>query len=244
MASKKRVLWKRLLFIFFALLLFGFLVLIGLNLYIRGQTQGYIVSVDEAKSLSDVDCILVLGCAVRGETPSLMLKDRLDRSVELFHEGVSSKLLMSGDHRGPDYDEVNVMKAYAVNQGVPPELVFMDHAGFSTYDSVYRALHVFGVKRMVIVSQEYHLYRALYIAHSLGIDAYGVCAADISYRGDFYREAREMVARVKDCVLCLFKPTSEYLDDFTPISGNGHITDDGTNYKSMRPISERMLILS
>ena len=83
---------------------------------------------------------------------------------------------MSGDHGRVSYDEVNTMKDYAINDGIPSDDIFMDHAGFSTYDSMYRAKEIFGVKKIVIVSQKYHLTRALYIAKKLGIEAYGVSA--------------------------------------------------------------------
>ena len=121
-------------------------------------------------------CILVLGCGVWGETPSHMLEDRLLQGIELYENGASEKLLMSGDHGTVEYDEVNAMKDYAIEAGAIPDQVFMDHAGFSTYESMYRARDVFDVDSMIIVTQKYHLYRAVYNARKLGIDAYGIAA--------------------------------------------------------------------
>ena len=155
-----------------------------------------------------------------------MLRDRLVRGVELYELGAAPKLLMSGDHGRKDYDEVNTMKAYAIGEGIPSSDVFMDHAGFSTYESMYRAKEVFAADKIIIVSQEYHLYRALYIADKLGLEAYGVAADGDNYGGQTYREIREILARVKDAVYTVFKPKPTYLGDVIPVSGNGDLTND------------------
>lgn len=133
---------------------------------------------------------------------------------------------MSGDHGRKEYDEVNIMKNYAIEKGIPSENIFMDHAGFSTYESIYRAKEIFEAKKVVIVTQEYHLYRALYIANQLGIEAYGVGADPRKYVGAAYREIREILARDKDFIKCVFKPEPTYLGDTIPVSGNGDITND------------------
>lgn len=146
----------------------------AVDAHVRSSAGPRIVSVDEAAALGDVDCVLVLGCGVHPDgRPSDMLADRVACGVALYENGTSPKLLMSGDHGRADYDEVNVMRNAAVQAGLPVDDVFMDHAGFSTYESMYRARDVFGAKRIVVVSQEYHLYRALYVAERLGLDAYG-----------------------------------------------------------------------
>ena len=110
-----------------------------------------------------VDCIIVLGAGLKPDgTPNFMLKDRLDRALSLYQAGVSERLLMTGDHGKKSYDEVNAMKQYAVDAGVPANHVFMDHAGVSTYESMYRADAIFEVKKAVVVTQRYHIYRTLY----------------------------------------------------------------------------------
>ena len=156
-----------------------------------------------------------------------MLEDRLLKGIELFQNNVSGKIIMSGDHGREEYDEVNIMKKYAVEKGIPSENIFMDHAGFSTYDSIYRAKHIFEAKKVVIVTQKYHLYRALYIANQLGLKAYGVNADPRQYAGATYREIREILARNKDFIKCVFKPSPTYLGDSIPVSGNGDMTNDG-----------------
>ena len=175
----------------------------------------------------DADGILVLGAGVREDgSPSLMLRDRLDTSIALYDLNVCDHVLVSGDHGRVGYDEVNVMKGIAVEAGIPSEHVFMDHAGFSTYDSMYRAKHIFQAEKVIIVTQEYHLYRALYIARSLGMEAIGVAAPGENYYGQTYRELREMAARTKDFVITMWKPEASIMGDVIPISGDGNITND------------------
>ena len=153
----------------------------GINAYVKISTKNQIIQENEYDKLSDIDCIIVLGAGVWGDKPSHMLEDRLLEGIKLYENNVSSKIIMSGDHGKEDYDEVNIMKNYAIEKGVPSENIFMDHAGFSTYESIYRAKEIFKAKRIVIVTQEYHLYRALYIANKLGLEAYGVGADPRQY---------------------------------------------------------------
>ena len=133
---------------------------------------------------------------------------------------------MSGDHTRVDYDEVNLMKQYVINKGVPSEDIFMDHAGISSYDSIYRVKEIFDAKKIVIITQKYHLYRALYIAKSLDIEAYGIASNPRQYYGQTYREIREVLARNKDFIKCIFKPKSKFLGDKISLAGNGNITND------------------
>ncbi len=224
-SKRKRIVIGVLLAVFGAVLL-GVGLICGINAYVKHSGVERIVSVEEASELADVDCILVLGCLVHGEQPSVMLNDRLTRCLELYEAGVAPKLLMSGDHGTTEYDEVNTMKQYAVDAGVPSSDIFMDHAGFSTYESIYRAKEIFGADKMIIVTQEYHLYRALYIAEQLGVEAYGVASDYHTYRGQDARDAREVLARCKDAVFTVFKPDPTYLGEAIPISGDGDITND------------------
>lgn len=198
-----------------------------INGYVIHRTKDRLINTDEAAALKDVDCILVLGAAVKPDkTPSNMLYDRIMTGVSLYEAGAAPKLIMSGDHGHPDYNEVGTMKKYAMLGGVPSEDIFMDHAGFSTYDSVYRAKEIFGVNKMIIVSQGYHLYRALYIADALGIEAYGVSADLRSYSGQLKRELREILARNKDFIMAISKPASSVLGDKIPLDGSGDVTND------------------
>ena len=175
-----------------------FLIVLGINFYVISTTKNQIIKDDSYKNLENIDCILVLGAGVWGNRPSPMLEDRILKAIELYENGVAPKIIMSGDHGREEYDEVNIMKNYAIEKGIPSEDIFMDHAGFSTYDSIYRAKHIFEVKNIVIVTQEYHLFRALHIANKLGINALGVNSDPRKYSGQTYREIREILARNKE----------------------------------------------
>lgn len=223
---KKKVV-KRIFLSFFILCLFLSLWVFCVDLHVRESTKTQILTPEIAAEHADFDAILVLGCKVREDnTPSDMLRDRLDTALSLFEAGAAPKLLMSGDHGQKEYNEVGVMKAYAVENGVLSEDVFMDHAGFSTYESVYRAKHVFSCRKVLIVTQEYHLHRALYIARSLGLEAVGVSADLHEYGGQTMRDIREILARNKDFFSALFKPLPTHLGDVIAVSGNGDVTND------------------
>jgi len=196
----------------------------GINFYVKSSTKNYILTPENAGE--GYDCILVLGCGVYGNTPSHMLEDRLLQGIELYELGASDKMLMSGDHGKKDYDEVNVMKDFAVDRGVESENIFMDHAGFSTYESMYRAKEVFKAEKILIVTQKYHLYRAIYDARALGMEAWGVASDPRTYSGQLYRDIREILARNKDFIYGIIKPEPTYLGEAIPVQGNGNETND------------------
>lgn len=198
-----------------------------MNLIIIKSTKGNILSLEGAAENKDYDCIIVLGAKVMPDgTLSPILKDRVQVGLDLYFNGAAPKLLMSGDHGRKGYDEVGAMKDFAVNAGVDSRDLFMDHAGFSTYESVYRAKEIFGAKRVLIVTQEYHLYRALYIAERLGLQADGVTSDLRNYQRPLYNGAREYLARVKAFVMCIYKPEPTYLGETIPIYGDGNLTND------------------
>ena len=216
---------KMIKYIIMLILIFVVTVLV-INFFVKIVTKNRILKKEEYSKLEDIDCIIVLGAGIWGDKPSPMLEDRLKEAVSLYNQNISSKIIMSGDHGKADYDEVNIMKEYAIEQGVASEDIFMDHAGFSTYESMYRAKEVFEANKIVIVTQKYHLYRALYIAKQLGIEAYGVNSDPRKYVGATYREAREIIARDKDFIKCIFKPQPKYLVETIPVNGDGNITND------------------
>jgi len=173
----------------------------------------------------EADCILVLGAGIKDEeTPSDMLKDRPDVGIELYRQGIAPKLLLSGDNGQVEYNEIHVMLNYAKNAGVPAEDIFCDHAGFSTYDSMHRAGSIFNAERVIVVTQEYHESRALYIGKKLGLDVMGVASDQRNYFGQAYREGREMLARCKDFFKALVKSDPVLGGDVIPISGSGLVS--------------------
>ncbi len=197
---------------------------LGINFYVVKSSEKYILDMNKAGE--GYDCVLVLGCGVWGDRPSHMLEDRLLVGIELCKNGASEKLLMSGDHGRDEYDEVNVMKKFATDRGLASEDVFMDHAGFSTYESMYRARDIFKAKKVLIVTQEYHLYRAIFVARRLGLDAYGVTSDLRDYGGQIFRDIREILARNKDLIYTIIKPEPTYLGEAIPVQGDGNATND------------------
>ncbi|SCG82774.1 putative protein ygjQ [Proteiniborus sp. DW1] len=224
--ENKKIKLKNILLLLILVSILVLISILAINTYVKSSVKDKIITVDDASTL-DADCILVLGAGVWGNNrPSPMLEDRLLQGIELYEKGASDRLLMSGDHGRKEYDEVNVMKGFAIDRGIPSEHIFMDHAGFSTYESLYRSRDIFKANKIIIVTQKYHMYRALYIAEKLGIEAYGVTSDPRQYVGQESRELREILARVKDFVNCILKPEPTYLGDSIPISGDGNLTND------------------
>lgn len=181
--------------------------------------------VDVSYNFKDIDCVVVLGAGIRGNRPSPMLRDRLDVAISLYNKGIK-KILVSGDHQADDYNEVNVMKNYLLENNIPSDDIFVDHYGISTYDSIYRLRPIYKINDVIIVSQEYHLYRSLFIANSMDYKAYGVSTINYKYSGYVKREVREFFARFKDAWKSLFNPRSKYLGEVYNIGGNGDNTNE------------------
>jgi SanA protein len=224
---------KKAIKIIFIIFLLAVAFALAINFYVVISGSGNIVAtvdspdiilektaVSELKEMNP-DCILVLGAAVKGDVPSKILKDRLDVAIALYEAGVAPKLLLSGDNGQVSYNEVKVMAEYVLAAGVPDEDIFLDHAGFSTYESMYRARDVFTVKTAVVVTQKYHLYRALQIGKALGLDVKGVASDQKSYAGQTYRDIREIAARIKDVFQTIIQPEPTYLGTEIPIDGDG-----------------------
>lgn len=206
----------------------GVMVLFAVNGYVKLKSGKEITTAEELRENGEkADAILVLGAQVKADGRlSKMLKERVDTGIQLYKDGAADKIIMSGDHGSKDYDEVNAMKSYAIEQGVPSEDIFMDHAGFSTYDSMYRARDIFQAENIIVVTQKYHLYRAVYDAEALGLQAKGVVCDTAVYKGDSYRKFREVLARIKDAGYTIVKPEPKFLGDVIPVNGNGDLTND------------------
>ena len=216
--------YKAVIFVVLGIVLLIGIAAVSLSVYMVKATEKNIFTADTFKNDEKADCILILGAGVKDDKPKPMLRDRLLTGIELYKSGAAEKIIMSGDHGRADYDEVNVMRAFALEQGVRAEDIFLDHAGFSTYDSVYRAKNIFGAENIIIVSQKYHLYRALYISEKLDVMAAGVSANLNTYGGQLKRDIREIIARDKDFFKCIIKPGAEIMGDKIPLDGDGSIT--------------------
>ncbi len=230
--AKKRPFWQRhkglrnTLFVLLGLL-FVAVAFFGItNAIVIGTASERIVSVDEAAD-ADTDAIIVLGALVHPDgTPSDILKDRLDNGIALYKAGVAPKIIMSGDHGTTSYDEVQAMKRYAVEQGVPADDVFCDHAGFSTYESMYRAKHVFGADRVIVSTQTYHLYRALSDALGLGLEAEGVPSDFHTFDQQLFWDIREIPARSKDLLKTWLQAPPTFGGEPIDLNQSGNVTDD------------------
>lgn len=206
-------------------------LVLAVSAYVAASTQSDIaltydgtdIGSEESEALGSIrpQCIMVLGCAVwLDNQPSPMLQDRLDTAIALYRKGVAPKLLLSGDNSIPEYSEPDCMLQYALSQGVPESDIVLDYAGFSTYESIYRARDVFCADRMIIVTQKYHLFRALKISRSLGVETKGAAAEQRKHRAALYREMREVLARNKDLIKCIFKPEPTFLGEKIPVDGD------------------------
>ena len=219
---------KKIILVVLIILIICLVTNLSIDIYVKLSTKNQIIKLEDVEKLKEkeIDCIIVLGAGVRNNKPTDMLADRLLRAIEVYNKNLAPKIIMSGDHGREEYDEVNIMKDFAVERGVPSEDIFMDHAGFSTYESIYRAKEIFDAKKVIIITQKYHIYRALYIANKLGIEAYGVGADQRRYMNETYRQIREILARNKDFVKCIIKPEPTFLGNKIGIIGNGNITND------------------
>lgn len=178
-------------------------------------------------TMTPADCIIVPGAAVKGDVVSLSLAKRLDKAFDIYTSGKSRKIIVSGDHGRKDYDEVHAMRNYLTEKGVDIEDIFMDHAGFDTYDTVYRAKNIFAAEKPVIVSQHDHAMRAAYIADRLGMECQYVPCAGYSSSETVFQQVRESLARVKAFVQSeIFHSKSKYLGETIPVSGSGLLTED------------------
>lgn len=180
------------------------------------------------ESVEHAQTAIVLGAGVfdRGQL-CLELQDRVDCAIDLFKAGKVDSLLMSGDHGERDYDEVNAMREYAVRHGVPNERIFMDHAGFNTYDSMRRAREVFQVENAVVVTNGFHVARSVFLARQAGIRAQGVNADKHRYFGADSYEQREFLARCKAFLYCyLLKPEPTLGGPPIPITGDARLSHD------------------
>ena len=219
----------RLLLRAFAALALAALLALGVpNLVMFLQNTGDIESTDAMSRQADsfnADAIMVLGAAVRPNgSPSPLLQDRLDVAIKLYKQGVAPKIIMSGDNSDSHYNEVMNMCNYAVEQGVSKDDIFCDHAGVNTYDSMYRAKNVFGAKHLVIVTNEYHLYRSMFLCRSFGVDARGVASDQGSYTDMDYYEQREFFARVKDFYGALTNAEPSTYSEPVSLEGSGTVT--------------------
>lgn len=196
------------------------LAVAGANAAVLGGGSG-----EAQPALKTADAALVLGAGLREDsTPSDVLRDRLDESLALYRAGRVTRIIVSGDHQSPAYDEPNAMRVYLEANGVPAAAIFMDHAGLDTYSSMWRARHVFGASRILVVTQEFHLARAVWCARALGMQAEGSAADRHVYRGIAWLHVREVVSRTKAFVDVAVGRTPRHDGPPIDLTGDGRVT--------------------
>lgn len=217
--------FKKLLKIFFILLIIGLIIFGGIQLYVNSFAKERLVTPETAPQ---VDAVMILGAYVyESGKPSPVLQDRLDYGYAIYKAGKAKKIIVTGDHGTVQYDEVNAMKDYLLKKGVPPQDIFLDHAGFDTYDSMYRARDIFKVKSLIISTQQFHINRALYISQKLGLDSYGYPSSDNVLPRIQLQKARESLAKVKAALETdIIQNKPRLLGPEIPITGDGRATFD------------------
>ena len=218
-------LYRMILYTVIGILTVFCILFMGIQLYVDLYAKPYEITKDNAPVC---DAVMVLGASVYSNgKPSPVLEDRLKYAYDLYSCGKAPKILVSGDHGTNDYDEVNTMRNYLIELGVPKEDVFMDHAGFDTYDSMYRAKTIFQIEKLLISTQNFHIDRAIYIARKLGIEAYGYPCEDKKIYNMTYLNARESLAKVKAVLETdILKRSSKYGGEIIPIWKSGTLTED------------------
>jgi SanA protein len=188
-----------------------------INSHIQKKSDAYIFF--DINKAPKTQAVLILGAKVsQGGRMSPMLYDRVETALDLYNKGKVEKFLVSGDHGRKNYDEVNPIKEYLLKKDIPPEDIFLDHAGFDTYDSLFRAKYIFQVQSLTVVTQNFHLPRAVYLGRSLIIDTYGV-SADKQFYGDIkHNKSRETIASIKAFFDIYFRVKPKYLGEPIPIT--------------------------
>lgn len=203
------------------ILLISALLFTSLQLYVMLYPLSDIFdSVEQLEKIERPQAVLVLGAAVYASgNPSPVLKDRLDYAYQVY-EYYDGKIavIVSGDNGTVEYNETKAMYDYLISKGVNADDIYRDYAGFNTYDSIYRAGYIFKVQSIIICTQRFHIYRALYIAKRLGFKAYGYAAENKSIYNMTYNHIRESLARIKAVMETdIMKRQPKYLGDPIPV---------------------------
>lgn len=221
---------KKILSFFKFIFLPFFLSMSLLALVINGSVDYFYSPLifEDSLKIPPAQTAIVLGASVRASgKPSPFLTERLERAIELYRTNKVRKLLFSGDHSGLYYDEVNAMKDYALKYNIPAKDIFLDHSGLRTLDSIVRAKKIYKISDAIIVSQKFHLPRALWIAHQFQLSAYGFAADPSAKKIKWNNYLREFAARLMTFFdLYVLKTSARYLGKEFPITGDGRSTWD------------------
>ncbi|TDO77343.1 SanA protein [Flavobacterium chryseum] len=206
------------------LAIIGLAAIIAVNYYVKSSTKKNIYY--SLKKFPKNDVGIIFGAGINGDQPSKYLKDRLDAGILLYNSKRINKILLSGDNGSNEYDELTVMKNYCFSHGVDTTKIFIDYAGFDTYSTMYRAKHIFNIKKATLISQKYHLNRAIYIGQKLGIKSVGFPANSGEYRGYQYVTFREYLSIFKSFFDVLRNREPHFLGHQIDINGVSNYSKD------------------
>ncbi|MBE8727678.1 SanA/YdcF family protein [Flavobacterium hungaricum] len=215
---------KKYLKTFLYLAILGFVAIVSVNYYVKSSTKKNIYY--SIKRFPKNDVGIIFGAGINGNQPSKYLKDRLDAGIMLWKAKRINKILLSGDNGREEYDELTVMKNYCYRHGVDTTKIFIDYAGFDTYSTMYRAKHIFKIKKATLISQEYHLNRAIYIGQKLGIKSVGYSANKGQYLGYQYVTLREYLSRFKSFLNVLRNREPRFLGQEININGESNYSKE------------------
>lgn len=209
---------------FLLIAIIGVVTVVGINYHVKSETNPLIYHY--ANGVPDEKVAIIFGAGIRNDRPSKYLKDRLDAGIELYKLKKIDKILLSGDNGSDEHDELTVMKHYCYEHGVDTTKVFLDYAGFDTYSTMYRAKHIFKIDRAILVSQEYHLNRAIYIGNKLGVKSVGLAADVGKYRNFKYVRFRECFTICKAVLDVARNRKPHFLGHEVNIDGISNYTKD------------------
>jgi len=202
--------------------LLGIIVVLGINLFVKSQTDPVIFSKEKDTPGSKV--AIIFGAGINNNKPSKYLKDRLDAGIELYKNNKIDKILLSGDNGSDEHDELTVMKLYCYQHGVDTNKIYLDYAGFDSYSTLYRSKYIFNIDTAILVSQKYHLNRCINIGNKLGIKSYGFAADKGTYQGYKYASFREYFAVVKSTIDLMIGRKPHFLGEKININGPSNYT--------------------
>jgi SanA protein len=204
--------------------LLGIIVVLGINLLVKSQTDPVIFS--KEKDTPGTKVAIIFGAGINNDKPGKYLKDRLDAGIELYNNHKIDKILLSGDNGNDAHDELTVMKLYCYEHGVDTNKIYLDYAGFDSYSTLYRSKYIFKVDTAILVSQKYHLNRCINIGNKLGVKSYGFAADQGTYQGYKYASFREYFAVVKSTIDILIGRKPHFLGKTVDINGPSNYTKE------------------
>ncbi|WP_426326839.1 SanA/YdcF family protein [Pedobacter sp. R-06] len=204
--------------------LLGIIAVLGINLFVKSQTDPVIFS--KEKDTPGTKVAIIFGAGINNNKPSKYLKDRLDAGIELYKNNKIDKILLSGDNGSDEHDELTVMKLYCYQHGVDTNKIYLDYAGFDSYSTLYRSKYIFNIDTAILVSQKYHLNRCINIGNKLGVKSYGFAADKGTYQGYKYASFREYFAVVKSTIDLMIGRKPHFLGEKININGPSNYTKE------------------